>query len=54
MFSIEAVVGAQLVERSLPTLEIRSLNPDIGKVFYLKLFNRKDEKKKKRLGMAHL
>ena len=28
-----AVVLARLVDRSLPTLEIRSLNPDIGKLY---------------------
>ena len=29
---VEAVVGAQLIEQSLPTPEIRALNPDIGKI----------------------
>ena len=28
-----AVVVAQLVERSLPTSEIRGLNPNIGKLY---------------------
>ena len=33
-----AVVVAQLAKRSLPTLEIRRLNPDIGKIFEFNLF----------------
>ena len=31
-FGRRAVVVAQLVERSLPTSEIRGSNPDIGKI----------------------
>ena len=53
-----AVVVAQLAERSLPTPEIRGLNPDIGNIlniFYLSIAIQKRRKiKKKRPGMAHL
>ena len=44
-----AVVVAQLVERSLPTPEIRGSNPNIGK-FYLPIGNRKEENKEKEAG----
>ena len=52
------MVVAQLVERSLPTSEIR-VNPDIGKIFYTRISTNgnKIEKakiKEKRPGMAHL
>ena len=43
---------AQLVERSLPTPEICSSNPDISKMVQLKID--KTKIKKKRPGMAHL
>ena len=33
-YSKRAVVVAQLVERSLPTLEVRGSNPVIGKLLY--------------------
>ena len=54
-----AVVVAQLVERSLPTSEIRGSNPDIGNIFYTRISTdcNKIEKTKireKRQGMAHL
>ena len=54
-----AVVVAQLVERSLPTSEIRGSNPDNGKIFYIRISTNcnKIEKTKikgKRPGMAHL
>ena len=49
--ALRAVVVAQLVERSLLTPEVRSLNLDFGKKFINPLHNRKE---KKRLGMAHL
>ena len=46
-----AVVVAQLVERSLPTPEIRGSNPDIGNIsnvkFIFQLLSRKDENKEK-------
>ena len=47
---IKAVVVAQLVERSLPTPEIRGLKPDIGKI----KSTRKDKNEENRPGMAHL
>ena len=49
-----AVVVAQLVERSIPTPEIRSWNPDIDKILSTNCINEKTNKKKKRPGMAHL
>ena len=53
-----AVVVAQLVERSLPTPEIRGTNPIIGKVLStnckLKWKVKNKEKRKKRPYMAHL
>ena len=52
-----AVVVAQLVEQSLPTLEIRGWNPVIGKILYYQLYNQNKEKtkiKKKKLGIGHL
>ena len=48
-----AVVVAQLEERSPPTPEICGLNPDNGN-FINQLYNRKDENKEKRPGMARL
>ena len=49
------VVVAQLVERLLPTPEIRFLNLNIGKLFPPVVhLNRKDKNKEKRPGMAHL
>ena len=48
------MVVAQLVERSLPTPEIRGLNPDIGKILSTNCTIEKTKIKKKRLGMAHL
>ena len=44
-----AVVVAQLVERSLPTPEIRGSNPNFGKL-YLPIVNRKDKNKEKEAG----
>ena len=41
-----AVVVAKLVERSLPTPEVRGSNPVIGEIVYCQL-NRKDENKKR-------
>ena len=52
----EAVVVAQLAERSLRTPEIRGLNPDIGNILNILSVNCYPEKtkvKKKRPGMAH-
>ena len=48
-----AVVVAQLVERTLPTPEIRASNPDIGKILSTNCTIEKT-KIKKRPGMAHL
>ena len=50
-FKVEAVLVAQLVERSLPTPKIRGLNPNFGKL-YLSIvhLNRKDENKEKEAG----
>ena len=55
-----AVGVAQLVERSLPIPEVRSLNPVIGKKLYLyctfvycQLCIEKTKIKEKRPGMAH-
>ena len=48
-FSWWAVVVAQLVERSLPTPEIRGSNPNIGKL-YLPIVHWKDENKEKEAG----
>ena len=44
-----AMVVAQLVERSLPTLEVRCSNPDIGKKLSTNctINSRKDENKEK-------
>ena len=52
---VRAVVVAQLVERSLPIPEVRSLNPVIGKnlFVYCQLCIEKMKIKKKRPGMAH-
>ena len=49
-----AVVVAQLVERSLPTPDVRGSNPDIGKVLSTNCTLEKTKIKKKRPGMAHL
>ena len=49
-----AVVVAQLVERSLPTSEICSSNPEIGKILSTNCIIEKTKIKKKRPGMAHL
>ena len=49
-----AVFVAQLVERSLPTLEIFGSNPIIVKVLNTKLKIEKTKILKKRLEMAHL
>ena len=49
-----AVVVAQLVERLLPTPEIYSLIPDIGKILSTNCTIEKTKLKKKRLGMDHL
>ena len=49
---LSAVVLAQLEERSLPTPEIRGLNPVIGKLFTIKCIE-KTKIKKKGPGMAH-
>ena len=35
----EAVFVAQLVERSLPTPEVRNLNPVIGKIYIVRLLS---------------
>ena len=51
---LSAVVVAQLVERSLPTPEVRGSNPDIGKVLSTNCTLEKTKIKKKRPGMAHL
>ena len=48
-----AVVVAQLVERSLPTPEIRGLNPDIGKKISTNCTIEK-MKIKKEAGRTHL
>ena len=48
-----AMVVGQLAERSLPTPEIRGLNPDIGNIstiFICQLLSRKDENKVKEAG----
>ena len=48
---------AQLVERSLPIPEVLSSKPVIGKIYieHLSTLNsKKDEKRKKKPGMAHL
>ena len=49
-----AVVVAQLVERLLPTPEIRNLNLDIGKILSANCTLENMKIKKKRPGMAHL
>ena len=51
LYNIWAVVVAQLVERSLPTPEIRGLNPNIGKVASTNCFGiAKNENKEKEAG----
>ena len=49
--SVQAVVVAQLAERSLPTQEIRGSSPDIGNELFrmhiCQLISRKDENKEK-------
>ena len=49
-----AVVVAQLVERLLPTPEIRGSNPDIGIILSTNCTIEETKIKKKRLGMARL
>ena len=53
-----AVVVAQLVERSLPTPEVRSSNPVIDKLLYRAFvycqLSRKDENKEKEAGYGPL
>ena len=49
-----ALVAAQLVEQLLPTPEIRSSNPDIGKILSTNCVIEKTKIKKTRSGMAHL
>ena len=49
-----AMVVAQMVERSLPTPEIRVANQDIGKILSTNCTKEKTKIKKKRPGMAHL
>ena len=55
MLDIPTVVVAELVERSLPILEVRSSNPIFIKNIYQPLVNciEKMKIKKKRSGMAH-
>ena len=52
------LIVAELVERQLPTPEIHSLNPIIGKILSTNLSNKaiieKTKVKKKRPGMAYL
>ena len=48
------MVVAQLVERSLPTPEIRGLNPDIGKVLSTNCTLEKMKIKKKMPGTGDL
>ena len=45
-----AVLGSQLVEWLLLTLEIRGSNPDIAKIFIYQLHNRIDKNKEKEAG----
>ena len=52
--SFWALVVAQLVERLLPTPEIRGSNPDIIKIVYTNCTIEKTKIKKKRPGMGHL
>ena len=51
---LEAVVVGQLVERSLPTPEIRSSNPDISEILSSNCKIEQTKINKKRPGMAHL
>ena len=51
MYDCRALVVAQLVERSLPTPEIRGLNPDIGKILSANCTIEKTKIKKKRPGI---
>ena len=44
---------AQWVERSLPTPEIGSSNPDMGEILFTNCTIEKMKIKKKRPGMAH-
>ena len=50
----DPVVVAQLVERSLPILEVRGSNPVIGKKLFTLNCIEMLKTKKKRPGMAHL
>ena len=45
---------AQLVAQSLPTTEIRGLNPDTGEILSTNCAIEKTKIKKKRLGMVDL
>ena len=49
-----ALVVAQLVERPLPTAEIRGSNPVIGKFYLVSAVIKLQKIKKKWPGMAHL
>ena len=51
---VRAGVVAQLVAQSLPTTEIRGLNPDIGEILSTNCAIEKTNIKKKRLGMVDL
>ena len=53
--SLGSVVVAQLLERSLPTLDVRSSNPLMGNFFYWTFMStvKKTKIKKKRSGMVH-
>ena len=48
------VVVAQLVEQSLPTPEVRGLNPAIGKIYMYYQLNWKDEIKEKEAGNGRI
>ena len=50
---LRTVVVAQLVEWSLPTLEIRGLNPDIGKILSANFTKEKTKIKNMRPGRAN-
>ena len=48
------MVVAQLIDRSLPTSDIRCSNPDNGKILSTNCAIEEAKMKKKRPGMAHL
>ena len=50
----KAVVVARLAEQSVPTPEIRGLNPNIGKILSINFEIGKRQKEIMRLGWAHL